>query len=96
MTVKMQKNGAKPVDVADDGVEAFTAAGFTRCDGEAAPEVAAEAVASELTPDEKATEIAASGKMARDDAEAKGMPAEEVEQAGETAEAESAANLSGE
>jgi len=92
MTVRMQKGNAKPVDVADEAVEAFEASGFTLCDGETAPEPA-DTGGSELTPDERQTEIEAAGKVARDDAEAKGMPADEVEAAGEAAEVESAASI---
>jgi hypothetical protein len=92
MTVKMQKAGAKPVEVGDDAVEAFEAAGFSLCDGEVATE-AVDSGTSELSPEEKQTEVDAAGKMARDDAEAKGMEAGEVEEAGAAAEAESAASL---
>lgn len=96
MTVKMQKAGARPVDVADESVADFKEAGFALCDGEEAPEVATEAGGAELSPEEKQTEIDASGKMAREDAEAKGMTAEAVEEAGTTAEAEATDSLSGE
>ncbi len=95
MTVKMQKNGAKPIDVADESVAGFEEAGFALCDGEVATE-APDTGGSELSPAEQQTEIDASGKMAREDAEAKGMGAEEVEAAGEAAEAESAASLTDE
>ena len=96
MTVKMQKGGAKPIDVADESVAGFEEAGFSLCDGEVATEAVAESAASELSPAERQTEIDASGKMARDDAEAKGMTAEEVEEAGETAEADASASINGE
>lgn len=96
MTVKMQKAGAKPVDVADESVADFEAAGFALCDGEEAPEVATEAGGAELSPAEKQTEIDAAGKMAREDAEAKGMDADAVAEAGTTAEGEAADSLSSE
>lgn len=97
MTVKMQKGGAKPIDVADESVAGFEEAGFSLCDGEVATEAVADSGGgSELTPAERQTEIDASGKVARDDAEAKGMTAEEVEEAGETAEADASASINGE
>ena len=96
MTVKMQKGGGKPIEVADESVEAFQASGFELCDGETAPEPAPDDTGtSELTEAEKQAEIDAAGKVARDNAEAQGMDADAVEAAGAEAEAAATAEVSG-
>lgn len=97
MTVKMQKGGAKPIDVADESVAGFEEAGFSLCDGEVATEAVSEGGGgSELSPAERQTEIDAAGKVARDDAEAKGMTAEEVETAADDAQSEAADSIDAE
>lgn len=94
MTRLMQKGQAKPVPVADTAVENFMSHGFRCVDGDEPPETAP--VTTELTDAEKETEIESAGKMAYDDAVAKGLTDEEIESAVDAAKAEAKAGVEGE